>query len=48
MNSINNGRLSNLLSSAIEKQMFKELGADSTFIDEVINLFAETKNRKID
>lgn len=47
-NSMNNDRLSNLSSLAIEKQMLSELSTDPTFIDEVIDLFAKTKNRKID
>jgi len=47
-NSMNNDRLSNLSSLAIEKQMLNELSTDPTFIDEVIDLFAKTKNRKID
>lgn len=47
-NSMNNDRLSNLSSLAIEKQMLSELSTDPTFIDDVIDLFAKTKNRKID
>lgn len=45
---MNKDRLSNLWSLAIEKQMLKKNVADPAFIDEVINLFAEMKNRKID
>jgi len=40
-----NTHLSNLSSLAIEKQILSELSIDLTFIDEVINLFAKTKNR---
>jgi len=47
-NSMNNDRLLNLSSLTIEKQMLNELSTDPTFIDEVIDLFAKTKNRKID
>lgn len=47
-NSMNNDRMSNLSSLTIEKQMLNELSTDPTFIDEVIDLFAKTKNRKID
>jgi len=47
-NSMNNDRLLNLSSLTIEKQMLNKLSTDPTFIDEVIDLFAKTKNRKID
>lgn len=42
-NSMNDNRLSNLSFLAIEKQILNELISDPIFIEEVIDLFANTK-----
>jgi len=45
---MNNDRLTNLCTLAIEKSILDELIIDPTFIDRVIDLFSKTKHRNID
>lgn len=47
-NTMDHNRLTNLCTLAIEKKMLGELMIDPTFIDKVIDLFANIKNRRID
>lgn len=47
-NSMANERLSNLNTLAIEKKLLKELSSDQSFIDKIINVFSEKKNRRIE
>jgi len=47
-NTMNHDRLTNLGTLAIEKNILDELIIDPTFIDRVIDLFSNTKNRNID
>jgi hypothetical protein len=41
-------RFSNLCTMVTEKKMLSELVTDPIFIDNVIDLFSKTKNKKID
>jgi len=45
---MNHDRPTNLCTLAIEKNILDELIIDPTFIDRVIDLFSNTKNRNID
>jgi len=45
---MNHDQLTKLCTLAIEKKMLDELIIDPTFIDRVIDLFSNTKNRNID
>ncbi|KAF0706142.1 Zinc finger MYM-type protein 1 [Aphis craccivora] len=47
-NTMTHDRFLNLGTIAIEKKILSELATDPTFIDNVIDLFSKTKNRKID
>lgn len=47
-NSMLNDRLSNLSMMTIEKNLLEELSRDPCFIENVIDLYADKKNRRID
>lgn len=46
-NSIGQSRLKNISIISIEKHLVKQLSSQNTFYDEVIDMFAEQKNRRI-